>query len=275
MKSGCWPAAKPCSLKSVQVIIEDHRSDGAAGSKTTIVSMPGAESPISMSLSICSARQTPGGSDCEREYSTSAVAGPVDTHATRTGEPATEVKNSHPGDYRSKCSDGRRDEDPASAARSRMRRLHPDTPPRHTAARSPCADAQRGFMSPRSSEMLTRSGRVWPDAFTGASHIRGRHRRVLTHHIRGAISDFLPEVQNRNPIGQLENEAEFMLDQNLSDSSLFLDIQQVAGQIFSLLLIETRRGFIEEEEFGLHAQGPPEFHTLKYAVGRMPTGVLR
>ena len=139
-----------------------------------------------------------------------------------------------------------------------MRRLHPDILPRYTAARSPCvlraarfheSAFERNVRRARAGSGLTRS--------QGASHIRGRHRRVLTHHIRGAISDFLPEVQNRNPIGQLENEAEFMLDQNLSDSSLFLDIQQVAGQIFSLLLIETRRGFIEEEEFG-PCTGPPD-----------------
>ena len=57
-----------------------------------------------------------------------------------------------------------------------------------------------------------------------------------------------------------------MLDHDDRDVELVADVEDVAGGVLGLLEVHARHGLVQQEQLGLHRQGPPELDPLLHAV---------
>src|SRR5947209_20465780 len=91
---------------------------------------------------------------------------------------------------------------------------------------------------------------------TGDLHraeIGGDHVCILLHLSRCALRDQFAEIEHRNAISDIHNEAHVVLDEQNGDT-LSSNLSDQIGETCSLATIESSRRFIEQQQFGFRRE---------------------
>ena len=94
---------------------------------------------------------------------------------------------------------------------------------------------------------------------------------------RGDLDD-MAEIHDRDPVGEVIDHGEVVGDEQEGQAAIFLDVLQEIEDLALDRYVERRQGFVGDDQFGLHHQGPGDGDALALAARklmRVAVGIAR
>ena len=95
---------------------------------------------------------------------------------------------------------------------------------------------------------------------------------VPLHLVGRAGGDRGAEVDDHHPVGEVHHQAHVVLDHDDRDVQLVADVEDVAGGVLGLLEVHAGHRLVEQQQLGLHGEGPAQLDALLHAVGQQADG---
>ena len=113
------------------------------------------------------------------------------------------------------------------------------------------------------------TARIASSARETGTEIGTSHLRVVKHLIGLSHREHAPGVDGEHGIGDLADKTHVVLDQQHGNATQLGNVVDPECEVFGLLGIQPRGGFIEQDQGRLHAQRPRNFGHLAHTVGQI------
>jgi hypothetical protein len=94
------------------------------------------------------------------------------------------------------------------------------------------------------------------------------HARMLLHLLRRAGGQHLALVHGQHAVADLGHQRHVVLHHQHRDAQFMLDVLDPERHVLGLLDVEAGGGLVQQQQLGLGAQRPRQFHHLAHAIGQ-------